>query len=74
MISEDTNLYQLISMSASGRILRDGRGFRRVSSNQHREGLIIGSACEAGELYQAILNRQVSGEQIARLAEFYDYL
>ena len=40
--------------------------------NQHREGLIIGSACEAGELYQAILN-QKSPQAVARLAEFYDY-
>ena len=35
--------------------------------------MLIGSACEAGELYQAVLNNK-SEETIARLVEFYDYL
>jgi DNA polymerase-3 subunit alpha (Gram-positive type) len=38
-----------------------------------REGIILGSACEAGELYRALLANQ-SHEQIARLVNFYDYL
>jgi len=38
-----------------------------------REGVILGSACEAGELYQAILAER-SDAEIARLVEFYDYL
>ena len=35
--------------------------------------LIIGSACEAGELYQALL-RNAPDQEIARLVDFYDYL
>ncbi len=40
---------------------------------KYREGLILGSACEAGELYRALLDGQ-SDAQIARLVNFYDYL
>ncbi|MBR5596674.1 MAG: PolC-type DNA polymerase III [Lachnospiraceae bacterium] len=40
---------------------------------KHREGIILGSACEAGELYNALLNEKSEAE-IARLVNFYDYL
>ena len=65
------NLYQLITES---HLTYYGRRPRIPKSllNEQREGLLIGSACEAGELYQAILEKR-SAQQIAKLADFYDY-
>ncbi|MDY4203079.1 MAG: PolC-type DNA polymerase III [Schaedlerella sp.] len=65
------NLYQLISESHLTYYARRPR-IPKSLLNQHREGLLVGSACEAGELFQAILNNK-SPERIAKLAEFYDY-
>ena len=65
------NLYQLITASHLTYYARRPR-IPKSLLNEHREGLLIGSACEAGELYRAVLEKR-SAEQIARLADFYDY-
>mgnify|MGYP000298490226 CR=1 FL=1 len=65
------NLYQLISQSHMTYYARRPR-IPKSLLNEHREGLLIGSACEAGELHQAVHEKR-SAQQIARLAEFYDY-
>ncbi|MCQ2358799.1 MAG: PHP domain-containing protein, partial [Phascolarctobacterium sp.] len=66
------NLYKLVSISHLRYLYKRPLLPREVIS-EHREGLIIGSACEAGELYRAILSG-ASEEELIRIASFYDYL
>ncbi|HWQ30578.1 MAG TPA: PolC-type DNA polymerase III, partial [Negativicutes bacterium] len=66
------NLYKLISKSHLDYFYKKPRLPRSVLM-QYREGLIIGSACEAGEVYRSILNN-ADENTIIENARFYDYL
>ncbi len=70
------NLYKLVSKShiefySSGK----SKGPRVPKSllNQHRQGLLVGSACEAGELYRAVLSG-ADDEELEQIASYYDFL
>ena len=66
------NLYQMISAS-------NLKYFKRVPTipktllNEHREGIIVGAACEAGELFRAVADHK-DWEELKRIAYYYDYL
>ncbi len=70
------NLYKLVSFSHVWNFHRKPK-ISRSMLNRYREGLIIGSACEQGELYQEILDYTVGrcdGSRIEDIANYYDYL
>ena len=66
------NLYKIISDSHVNHFYRAPRILKSFLE-EHKEGLLIGSACEAGEVFQAI-KKNVSDEEMAKIIDLYDYI
>ena len=66
------NLYKIVSQSQLEYFYKRPRVPKKLLM-EYKEGLILGSACEAGELYRAILEGK-SEKDISKIVKFYDYL
>ncbi len=67
------NLYRMISHSHLKYMTKGKPRIPKSLLNECREGILLGSACEAGELYSALVEGR-SDDEIAKLAQYYDYL
>lgn len=65
------NLFKIVSLSLTDHFYKSARIKRQVLE-EHREGLLIGSACDNGEVFTAMM--QKSYEEAKKKAHFYDYL
>ena len=66
------NLYKLVSISHIDYFYKKPRIPKSILK-ANRKGLILGSACEAGEIFRGVLNK-LPEEELKELVEFYDYL
>ncbi|TLS37367.1 PolC-type DNA polymerase III [Pseudalkalibacillus caeni] len=65
------NLYKLVSLSHIDYFYRTAR-IPRSKLEKHREGVLIGSGCDKGEVFEGMM--QKSPEEVEEIAKFYDYL